>query len=409
MSVVPETPTIPEVLETHCLYCTPNEGDIEGTLLIVQKNHLVVFTPTTTDKSIVSFAQCIIHIKDCFELGTVTFPQTEHTMAYYVQMQFKAEPVLDELILRNIYMRFESKMDMIGVAKVLLAMKADPGSDLDYDPSITQIPCYSDHMNLSPIVSPETKKLPSIVVSTGAIERPIGERATPSPRGRGEDEACLLLSPPSLYLDGRDKPAIEFGGSLLADKNLDLIAEVRELLPLEFRYNEWRLIYSPKIHGISIPSFYRHFSTNPSPCVILVTDAKRDCLFGAFCRSPWSSDTQRRYYGSNEIFLFSLKKKGVVATRYFPWIPGSNTLFQYSDDKKLVIGGGPSGSGLALFENWLRGVSNACETFGTQESLCCSHDFVVGDIEFWGVSEVSSTNYSSHLYKVRSTVKKHNS
>jgi len=78
-------------------------------------------------------------------------------------------------------------------------------------------------------------------------------------------------------------------------------------------------------------------------------------------------------------------KKSVVATKYHPWMPGSNTLFQYSDDKKLVIGGGATGCGLALFENWLRGGSNACETFGTSESLCCSHDFVVGDIEFWGI------------------------
>jgi len=378
--MTPQTPTIPDIIESRCFYCSP-DGEIEGSLVIVQRNHILLFTPSSIPAG--SFQQCIIHIKDVFELGTITYPLSESTVAYYVQLQFKAEPVLDDLILRNVYMRFESKMDMVGVAKVLLQLKSEDMNG-DYDPSITQIPCYSDHMNLSPIVSPEVKKLP-ILMPSGIIEPPPGERATPSPRLRGEVEPILLLSPPTLFLDAKDKPAIEFSGSLLASSNLDLVAEVRELLPLELRYNEWRLIYSPKIHGISIPSFYRRFSTNPLPSIILVTDAKRDCVFGAFCRSPWSHDNQRKYFGSNENFIFSLMKKRVVATKYYPWMPGSNTLFQYSDDKKLVIGGGATGSGLAVFENWLRGVSNACETFGTNESLCCSHDFVIGDIEFWGI------------------------
>ena len=373
-----DTPSIPDIVEARCFFCSP-DGDIEGTLVVVQKSHILVFSPSDP---CTSFEQCIVHINDVFELGTVSYPLNDDTIAYYVQLQFKAEPVLDELILRNIYLRFESKTDMVGLARVLLGLKNDRVQD--YDNSITHIPCYSDHMNLSPIVSPETKKLP-LLIPTGTIEPRLGERATPSPRLRGEVEPVLLLSPPPLVFESRDKPAIEFSGSLLASTNLDLVAEIRELLPLELRYNEWRLVYSPKIHGISIPSFYRRFSTNPLASVVLVTDAKRDCLFGAFCRHPWSSENQRKYFGSNENFLFSLMKKGIVATKYHPWLPGSNRLFQYSDEKKLVIGGGVTGSGLAVFENWLRGASNACETFGTSESLCCSHDFVVGDIEFWGI------------------------
>ena len=375
------TPTIPDIVETTCFYCSP-DGEIEGTLLVVQKNHIILFTPS--DLATSSFDQCMIHINDCFELGTVSYPLDDSTVAYYVQLQFKAEPVLDDLILRNVYLRFEAKTDMVGVAKVLLRMKAEGQAD-DYDESITKIPCFSDHMNLSPIVSPEIKKLLPAINSTGILKPRQGERATPSPRPRSEEDPILLLSPPMLLLDVKDKPAVEFSGPLLASSHSDLIAEVRELLPLEYRFNEWRLIYSPKIHGISIPSFYRRFQTNPFPSVIVVTDAKKDCVFGAFCRSPWLPETQRKYFGSNDNFLFSIKKKGVVATKYYPWMPGTNTLFQYSDEKKLVVGGGVTGSGLALFENWLRGVSNACETFGTGESLCCSHDFVVGDVEFWGI------------------------
>ena len=376
------TPTVPDMVETTCWYCCP-DGEVEGTLLIVEKNHIFIFTPSDPTNSS-KFDQCMIHIHDCFELGTVSYPIDDTIVAYYVQLQFKAEPVLDDLILRNVYLRFEAKKDMVGVAKVLLRMKGEKNLLSDYDTSITKIPCYSDHMNLSPIVSPEIRKLPAIV-STGLLKPRQGERATPSPRARSEEDPILLLSPPTLLLDIKDKPAIEFSGSLLACSHSDLIAEVRELLPLEYRFNEWRLVYSPKIHGISIPSFYRRFQTNSFPSVIVVTDAKRDCVFGAFCRSPWLPENQRKYFGSNENFIFSIKKKGVVATKYSPWIPGSNTLFQYSDEKKLVIGGGATGSGLALFENWLRGVSNACETFGTFESLCCSHDFVVCDVEFWGI------------------------
>jgi hypothetical protein len=58
---------------------------------------------------------------------------------------------------------------------------------------------------------------------------------------------------------------------------------------------------------------------------------------------------------------------------------------------KLVIGGGSGtaaatcGSAIVLVDNWLRGSSNPCETFASSHSLCCSSDFIVGDVEFWGL------------------------
>jgi len=406
-----QRPDASENPEFPCLYCCP-DADINGTIIIIPRSKLVIFTPSEQKQEINKKFQCIIHLNDCFELGTVSSPQggtgdttDEQRILYYLQLQFRVNDLIDDLILRNIFFRFFSKSEMVNCTRILLDLKQQHTDD--YDPSITQIPFYSDHLNFSPIVSPETKDIGKKFFPRTSNEddhRPL----TPSPRAGGsgccgtfrqtskkaadvEDSkptttSNLMLSPPRLSVLSVDKSAVEFSGRFLVDEHAELIADVRELLPLEFRFAEWRLVYSPKIHGISIPSFYRHFESSRKPSVVVVTDAKRDCVFGSFCRFPWNADNQRKYFGSNENFLFSLMRGGIVRTQYHPWSPSSNnTLFQYSDDRKIVIGGGRSGSGLVLFDNWLRGISSPCETFATDRSLCCTNDFVVGDVEFWAL------------------------
>jgi hypothetical protein len=157
------------------------------------------------------------------------------------------------------------------------------------------------------------------------------------------------------------------------------------MLPLEYRFGELRLLFTPKLHGISIPSFFRKAEeAGGLPSVIVVQDASGCCKFGAFVKAPWM--LSRRYYGTSETFVFTLvrsNKREVVMYGS----AGANRLFQYADEKCVVIGGGSkkSDSAISIFSSWLRGTSGACETFGNSHPLCCSHEFVIGDIEFWSV------------------------
>ena len=181
-----------------------------------------------------------------------------------------------------------------------------------------------------------------------------------------------------------DKPAMEYVGPFLMSR--DFATDIRELLPLEFRFSEFRFMFSPKVHGISIPSFYRHVEELPFASVLIVRDAKGCCTFGAFCKKPWLLGSSRQYFGSSENFLFSLIKSRVPQLRVFGCSSSGNRLYQFCDDKRIVVGGGGAGgAGICIFENWLRGSSGPCETYGTTESLCCSSEFVVGDIEFWAL------------------------
>jgi hypothetical protein len=368
-------------VEFTCQYCTP-EVDVEGLLMIIPKRYVVIFTPSVDS---VEIPPCQIHLNDVFELCTVIVPgETEEVVVFYVQLQFRSTPptVHDDLVLRNVFFRFNSKDDMIISAKILLELKND-NTQLSYDPSITQIPYFSDHLNFSPIVSPETKPITFWSCPTNPRISP----REPENR-RPSSPALLLLSPPKLSIHPTDKSAHEYTGPLLAHN--ELIADVRELLPIEYRFHKWRLVYSPKVHGISLSTFYRNAETTESPSIILITDGKRDCLFGGFCISPWKC--RKKFYGHCENFLFSLIKGNIVKTEYFPWAMGNNRLFQYSDNEKLVIGGNvsggnTSGSAIVIHDNWLRGSSHACETFSTNHSLCCTKDFVVGDVEFWALTD----------------------
>jgi hypothetical protein len=85
--------------------------------------------------------------------------------------------------------------------------------------------------------------------------------------------------------------------------------------------------------------------------------------------------------------LFSLSRSSVKKTETFSSLASSNKWFQFCDDQRLVIGGGDgmTGPAISIFSNWLRGSSLPCPTFGSQQSLACSQDFVVGDIEFWAL------------------------
>ena len=204
-----------------------------------------------------------------------------------------------------------------------------------------------------------------------------------------------ISSPPPLSLSLNDKPAIDFLGPYLLEA--EFAADIREMLPLEHRFSELRLLFSPKLHGISIPAFFRKSEESASfPSIVIIQDASRCCTFGAFVKAPWM--LSRRYYGSPETFVFSLSHSGVHSSVMYA-SGGSNRLFQYADEKCVVIGGGSkkSDAAVSVFSSWLRGTSGPCETFGNTRPLCCSHEFVIGDIEFWSViPEAMAASHPGH-------------
>lgn len=99
------------------------------------------------------------------------------------------------------------------------------------------------------------------------------------------------------------------------------------------RIKEWEVVYGISKDGDSLRTFYSN-TKKYNPTIILIKDTKGN-IFGGFISEKWHCS--KRFYGTGESFLFSFKEKGKVSA--YKWT-GANELIVYSDDNKLVMGGG---------------------------------------------------------------------
>lgn len=320
---------------SKCRYCT-SRGDVEGTLELLSHNRVVIFTPDSSE--IASEFQCIVHAPDILESEMIKQKQDQGSF-----LRLRMMPILEDKSdkeTKSVLFRFEDQIQLMNVCREIVCMRTRPAAQSKKKSQVSLIPFYSDHIKV------EIRTDPSLL--------------------------------PTIGVD--DKPANEFRGSFLLTETF--ADQIRDLLPLQYRFAELRLLFSPKIHGISIPAFYRRADSLPAaPSIMILTDSHKGCVLGAFCKSQWTNSRSQRFYGSAENFIFTLKKDSTNNVQVFLPNTSANPLFQFSDLQRIVVGGGA----ISVFDNWLRGSSNPCSTFGTESSLACSAEFVVGDIEFWAL------------------------
>ncbi len=332
-------------MECNCYFLgsrdTPKAKWIVGKIELLPADRVVVFSPSVDVYH--KFSQCIIDLDYCSEVGALSEPTGQF-------LQFCTD-AHDDHPGGLVFFNFHDKVSMFLFAEQTLEAKE--------------------------AVSSGKMRVKSPVPLTVIPDYKTFESA---------NTAAALQAAPALSILSSDKPAVNFAGEHRMLLSSSMAIEIKSLLPLGYRFCDWRLVYSPKVHGISLPSFYRHFENQQYPNIIVIADAKRCCVFGAFCTHPWdASRTKRQYFGKEESFVFSLQRGGTVdETKIYP-STCANPLFQFCDDQRIVVGGGSTGSAIVVFENWLRGMSYPCETFGNHEPLACTCEFVVSDIEFWAL------------------------
>lgn len=194
--------------------------------------------------------------------------------------------------------------------------------------------------------------------------------------------------------DPRHPDSREFAPALTPQQASD----VRELLPTHLRFAQWRLAYSPKVHGTSLNTFYRN---QVGPNVLIVRDAHGG-LFGGFASEPWR--VQAGAYGhSGEAFVFQDRSSqdDVDANAYTEieeslakvdpeckdtgfdvfWAPpqrgkalqwGTTTMFGF-------------GRSLVVREDFLRGSTCDCEAFGSGPLSPAGTEFIIRDFECWDI------------------------
>lgn len=110
-----------------------------------------------------------------------------------------------------------------------------------------------------------------------------------------------------IFLDDMEGTGLSPGGSTVASATLlnSAMAEVlKDFLPAQIQWKtSWRLVYSPRLHGVSLKTFYRRMQKE-GPSLLLIQD-HRGYVFGGFASMSWRQGD--RYYGTGESFVFRFR------------------------------------------------------------------------------------------------------
>jgi len=90
-------------------------------------------------------------------------------------------------------------------------------------------------------------------------------------------------------------------GTLMSEA---IAREICPHLPVALRWKSaWRLLYSPRVHGVSLPTFFRKME-DEGPSLLLIQDHSGH-VFGGFASLAWH--VADRYFGDGESFVFRFK------------------------------------------------------------------------------------------------------
>ncbi|CAE8696588.1 unnamed protein product [Polarella glacialis] len=170
------------------------------------------------------------------------------------------------------------------------------------------------------------------------------------------------------------------GGRLLLTK--ERLRELRLHLPLKMLFaSSWQLLYCPRVHGVSIRTFFRQCQAWPGETLMLVEDTGGR-VFGGFASHTWQVQAARHLHvGLPECFVFSFgsPKDDPDSLSVHAWA-GGNQYFMFASLDGLSMGGGKSRA-LWIDKDFLLGSSVPCATFGTTAPLASSAEFVLRSFE----------------------------
>jgi hypothetical protein len=133
-------------------------------------------------------------------------------------------------------------------------------------------------------------------------------------------------------------------------------------LPESLRMQNFKLAYSMVNDGSDVSSFYK--KARPHKNSTLLIQTTDGAVLGCFTATAWHEESA--YYGTGVSLIFRFKSTDDIDV--FPWT-GKNTLFQYSTETKIAVGGGGEGFGIVLEQDFSTCASYPCETYGNTASL----------------------------------------
>jgi TBC1 domain family member 24 len=149
------------------------------------------------------------------------------------------------------------------------------------------------------------------------------------------------------------RPKVSTPSSIISE---DLFEIIYEWIPMRYRITDPVLLYTSTTEGFSLKRFLKKMEDH-EPTLLFLKSAEGHA-FGAYISSKWRVTGKFSFTGTRETFLFQLMPR----MKKWGWTEGAMESFLSVEPTSISIGGGGSGVGLYIDEDWM-GSSGECDTF----------------------------------------------
>jgi hypothetical protein len=208
-----------------------------------------------------------------------------------------------------------------------------------------------------------------------------------SPGGNegGSDGVRFGVNPPTMMRS----PSLDLHTPLLVPEeddscpillNIPIMKQLlKNGLPLLHSFHKWKRIFSILRDGTSFYTFLSNTSQHKKTLGIIET--MNGEKFGFYVCEKWV--VGKEFYGNGDSFLFDINCDGTVenndeTVNIHKWT-GVNRFFQHLTPNQLELGNGTNGEfGICIEDDFSRGTTGPCGTYGNATSLCRSPFEVLG-------------------------------
>jgi hypothetical protein len=179
-----------------------------------------------------------------------------------------------------------------------------------------------------------------------------------------------------------------------------------QALPPSVKTMQWRRIFALGRDGDSFLTMIDHCEGYSN--TLLVVETTKGCVIGGFAAAPWkgggrSSFSGSEFFGNGLSFLFSSHSENPTQMdplRIYKWT-GSNTYCQICDDGQLAMGGGGA-FGLIIDDNFSRGTTGRCNTFGNEPLVPeLGGTFDIVNFEVYGFASLAEVYLGSPIHALQ--------
>lgn len=147
--------------------------------------------------------------------------------------------------------------------------------------------------------------------------------------------------------------------------------------PILYKLYNWTKSYSARRDGSAFNTFLSKCA-NEEPAIFLVKEYKGNILGAFLVESLQAGKT-----GRGEMFIFTFRD-GSTVPEIYEWT-AANEFFVYLEKEQGIGIGMGVNYGIFVDRNLEKGSSASTNTFGNKERLSKKEDFLVDEIELWGV------------------------